>query len=87
MEAVLSSEKLVKLYHTTRRRIVKLVPLIVTAVETSNGAYILSVSSELLGVGFCPSTDILKNRGSNVSETGSVSVLRRVGRQLLCWAP
>jgi hypothetical protein len=33
----------------------------------------------------CPSPSILNTRGHNVSETGSVSVLRWRGRHLLCW--
>jgi hypothetical protein len=37
--------------------------------------------------GLCPSSWILKIRTDVVSETGSLSVLRRKGRHLLCWAP
>jgi hypothetical protein len=34
-----------------------------------------------------PSSGILETRKNNVSETGSVSVLRWGGRHLLCWVP
>jgi hypothetical protein len=37
--------------------------------------------------GLCSSSGILKTRKHNVSETGSVSVLRWTGRHLFCWAP
>jgi hypothetical protein len=37
--------------------------------------------------GLCPSTGILGTRKHNVSETGSVSFLRRRGRHLLSWVP
>jgi hypothetical protein len=35
----------------------------------------------------CPSSGILKARKHNVSETGSVSILRWGGRHLFCWFP
>jgi hypothetical protein len=37
--------------------------------------------------GLCPSSSILKAREHNISETGSVSVLRWGGRHLLSWVP
>jgi hypothetical protein len=37
--------------------------------------------------GLCRSSCILKTREHNVSETEYVSVLRWMGRQLLCWVP
>jgi hypothetical protein len=45
------------------------------------------VLSELLGFGLCPTSGILKTRKHNVSETGSVSVFRWMGRHLLCLVP
>jgi hypothetical protein len=36
----------------------------------------LETDSELLGFGLRPSSDIKKSRGHNVSETGSLSILR-----------
>jgi hypothetical protein len=54
-------------------------------IEPLNSKLVNWVDFRLLSYRICPSSNILRTRKHNVSETVSVSVFRWGGRHLLCW--